>query len=718
MHIDYSQFGDRARSVIQKAHTISRNCHFAFVDPAVVMVALQQEDRALFEGVLNKLGVSVNDFCQLLAQKIQQLPKSDTATPAFNASGNAVVQEAIAIAHRCNSQLVTIDHLLLALTYVPSLAQMTCATFHIDKMHCADAITAYRREMQQRQQAQPTHRYLDRYARNLNNEAAEGRIEQAIGRDQEMLRILEILARKAKNNPMLVGEPGTGKTAIIEGLACKIQSGDVQPEMASIQLYSLDLPALIAGASAVGEFEERLKNLLTEITESEENIVLFIDEVHQLVGAGSVSGAMDAANILKPELSRGKLKIIGATTEDEYRQYIEKDKALVRRFQKVTVDEPAIDDAIAMLRGIANRYEEHHHLHIQDEALVAAVKLSARYITDRYLPDKAIDLIDEGAAHLRLTTPAPHRDLSKDDIQQVIERATGIPVAKMNESDEQRLLHIEDRLRQNVIGQDRALSAIANAIRRNRMGMSDENRPIGSFLFLGPTGVGKTESCKALAEILFDSRDKIVRIDMSEYQQEHSAARLFGAPPGYVGYEQGGQLTEAVRRKPYSVILFDELEKAHPKIFETLLQILDDGRMTDGHGRVVNFKNTIIVMTSNVPSLEHLRQRVAPEFINRIDDIVIFDSLQPEHISQIADMLLNKQVEKLSQQDITVSIDSSVCAWIAATGYNPEYGARPIKRTINTHLLNPLSLMILNGQIDRNQQIYVTIENNKIVFHN
>ena len=474
---------------------------------------------------------------------------------------------------------------------------------------------------------------------------------------------------------------------------------------------------LLAGA-VPGEFEVRFKNLLTEISESEENIVLFVDDVHQLIGAGLTMGAMDAANILKPVMAGGKVKIIGAITTDEYKKYIEKDKAFSRRFQRINIDEPSIEEAIAILQGVKGRLEQHHHLTIEDEAIESAVKLSARYITDRCLPDKAIDLVDEAAAHLRLAKPLATRSLTHDDIQGIVARVTGIPAMKMNEDEESKLLNLESYLRQSVIGQDSALEKIAKAIRRSRMGMSDENRPIGSFLFMGSTGVGKTETCKALAEYLFDSREMMIRIDMSEYQQEQSVARLFGAPPGYIGYEQGGQLTEAVRHKSYSVVLFDELEKAHPKIFESLLQVLDDGRMTDGQGRVVNFKNTIVVMTSNIQSIEQLRHRVAPEFINRIDDIVTYNQLDIEQIRRIAKVQIDGLQAKLQDQGIALQVDSSVCDFLTQKGFNPEYGARPVKRAINSYLLDNLSTAVLAKDIDRNRPIYSEMNGDCITFHN
>lgn len=689
--------------------------------------------------------------------------------------------------------------------------------------------------------------------------AEEGEIDPVIGRDKEIRRILEIISRKTKNNPVLIGEPGTGKTAIVEGLAHRIVRGDVPQSMRGLRLFSVNISSILAGADMQGEFEKRLKMLIEE-AESDSNIILFVDEIHLLIGAGKTSGAMDAANILKPEMARGLLKIIGATTLDEYRQ-IENDKAFERRFQKVMVDEPDVESAISILRGVKGRFENHHHIKILDNAVVSAVNLSHRYIADRYLPDKAIDLLDEAASSMRIDRSSVPHDLemlrrqirnkeiekesliqdsntdssdiirtinadlanlcekenvlhakwqnerhmleqiqnltsqlerceqnietvelqgrygeavelkrqandlrlqidtltievndNKDallktaldekDIMKVVTAWTGIPMTNMTQDENERLLHIEEHLHDSVIGQDQAVTAVSNAVRRSRMGLSDANKPIGTFLFLGTTGVGKTELCRALAEYLFGSRDMVVRIDMSEYQQEHSVARLFGAPPGYVGYGEGGQLTETVRRKPYSVVLFDEIEKAHPKVFETLLQVLDDGRMTDGQGRLVDFKNTIIIMTSNIGQeviqnnltmenpdsqlvdmtteqvLLQLKQRVAPEFINRIDDIIMFMPLGMDAIKKIVEIQLATQQKKFSENKIDVRFDDSVLSFIAHKAYSPEYGARPVKRAIKENIVDVLCMAILRQEVNKEQPIVVRVDDNQILISN
>lgn len=697
---------------------------------------------------------------------------------------------------------------------------------------------------------------LMKYARNLNKEAEEGVIEPSIGRDAEIRRILQIISRKTKNNPILVGEPGTGKTAIVEGLAHRIIRGDIPLELKGIKLYSLDLTALMAGASVQGEFETRLKGLIEEVT-SDKDILLFIDEIHLLVGAGRTSGAMDAANILKPAMARGQIKVIGATTTDEFRKYIESDKAFARRFQTITVDEPDVDSAITILRGIKNRFEKFHRIKILDEAVVAAVNLSYRYINERFLPDKAIDLLDEAASRMRIarsSVPVELDDLSRmirskemeresirqdnqnqdlsglnleianlreqenvlnakwqnerrrfeelqqlqelsaslsdkyesserlgqydealrfrnqmssineeinnmlsdlehedssllkayldeDDIRQVVTLWTGIPVNRMSDDENDKLLHLEEELHASVKGQETAVHVVSNIIRRNRMGFGDANKPIGSFLFLGTTGVGKTELSKALADYLFNSRDMMIRIDMSEYQQEHSVARLFGAPPGYVGYDQGGQLTEAVRRKPYSVILLDEIEKAHRKVFETLLQVLDDGRMTDGQGHVVDFKNTIIIMTSNMGaedmtnsiaqdgSLQNetelkqriigmLKQKTSPEFVNRIDEIVMFQPLSREIILEIVKLQIEQLIQRVKKNDIELRVSPRAMFLIAELGYEPTMGARPVKRCINDKVLNPLIQSLLTRQVTKERPISVDIENGEIKFVN
>ncbi len=688
---------------------------------------------------------------------------------------------------------------------------------------------------QNNQSQQPTGKeVLERYATNLVERAKNGKLDPVIGRDEEIRRILQILSRRTKNNPILIGEPGTGKTAIVEGLAGRIVRGDVPENLKDKQLYSLDMGALIAGAKYQGEFEERLKAVVKAVVESQGQIILFIDEIHTLVGAGQTSGAMDAANILKPALARGELRSIGATTLDEYQKYFEKDKALERRFQTVMVDEPDVQSSISILRGLKERYENHHKVRIKDEAIIAAVELSNRYITDRFLPDKAIDLMDEAAAKLRMerdSVPEELDELSRrlkqmeiereaikregdkeklaelnkiidtlradeqkqkakwegekallnqiqsdkqqieqlkfeadkaeregnygrvaeirygklqhleedikavqaklveaqggtalvkeevesDDIADVVSRWTGIPVSKMQTSERTKLIHLEEELHKRVIGQDEAIRAVSDAVRRSRAGLQDPKRPIGSFIFLGTTGVGKTELAKALADYLFDDETMMTRIDMSEYQEKFSVTRLIGAPPGYIGYEEGGQLTEAVRRKPYSVVLFDEIEKAHPDVFNTLLQVLDDGRLTDNKGRVVNFKNTIIIMTSNAQR-EQLRSIFRPEFLNRIDDIITFSPLNEAEIQQIVRLQVDKVVKMVAQNGITLNVTDGAIALIAKAGYDPQFGARPVKRAIQEKLLNELSKRIISGEIDHDKPVDVVVKGDELAF--
>ena len=673
---------------------------------------------------------------------------------------------------------------------------------------------------------------LDRFARNLVEDAKNGKLDPVIGRDEEIRRVLQILSRRTKNNPILIGEPGTGKTAIVEGLAHRILRGDVPENLKGKQIYSLDMGALIAGAKYQGEFEERLKGVISEVTQSQGEIILFIDEIHTLVGAGQTQGAMDAANILKPALARGELRSIGATTLDEYQKYFEKDKALERRFQTVSVDEPDVPSSISILRGLKERYEQHHRVRIQDDAIIAAVSLSHRYITERFLPDKAIDLMDEAAARLRMerdSVPEQLDELSRrlgqleiereaikrekdkskleeltreidslkkeetamrqqwqeeksqaeriqtikdkqqslkqeaeqreregdyarvaeirysqlpeldrqlkestaslgaskllreevtaDDIADVVSRWTGIPVNRMKTSERDKLLNLEDELHHRVIGQDAAIQAVSDAVRRSRAGLQDPKRPIGSFIFLGTTGVGKTELARALAEYLFDDEQMMTRIDMSEYQEKFSVTRLIGAPPGYVGYDEGGQLTEAVRRKPYSVVLFDEIEKAHPDVFNTLLQVLDDGRLTDSKGRTVNFKNTIIIMTSNYTH-EQLFRTVRPEFLNRVDEIITFTPLNEEQIKSIVCLQLDIIKKRLADNDITLDISQSAIDLLAREGYNPDFGARPVKRAIQRLLLNDLSKTLLSGTLDTAKTIIVDTDEEKLTFHN
>jgi len=761
-------------------------------------------------------------------------------------------------------EFVSVEHLLLALLNIKSTASSILKDAGMTEKELRTAIQELRKgEKVTSQSSEDNYQSLEKYAINLNEAARSGKLDPVIGRDEEIRRVLQILSRRTKNNPILIGEPGTGKTAIVEGLAHRILRGDVPENLKNKQVYSLDMGALIAGAKYKGEFEERLKSVINEVKKAEGNVILFIDEIHTLVGAGQSEGAMDAANILKPALSRGELRVIGATTLDEYQKYFEKDKALERRFQIVQVGEPSTIDTISILRGLKERYETHHHVRIKDDALIAAVQLSDRYITNRFLPDKAIDLMDEAAAKLRMeidsvpesldeimrkikqleiereaikrendipklqviakdlanlkeqeksqkakwqnekdlidkiqqsksqieslkfegekaeregdygkvaeirygklqalnteientqkelhkiqgNTAMIKEEVDAEDIADVVSRWTGIPVNKMLQSEREKLLHLEEELHKRIIGQDEAIQAVADAVRRSRAGLQDPKRPIGSFIFLGTTGVGKTELAKALAEFLFDDESMMTRIDMSEYQEKFSVSRLVGAPPGYVGYDEGGQLTEAIRRKPYSVVLFDEIEKAHPDVFNILLQVLDDGRLTDNKGRVVNFKNTIIIMTSNLGSsyiqsqtekingsnkseiidetkknvMEMLKKTIRPEFLNRIDETIMFLPLTDKEIRQIVKLQINKVKNELTANGITMNITDAAIDFITKAGYDPEYGARPVKRAIQHYMLNDLSKRLLSDEINRNQTITIDAGEQGLIFKN
>ncbi len=860
MNVDFNKFTENSRQAISGAHRLARQCSYSSLEPAVLVVAIMQTDRDMVPFLLGQMNIEKVPFFTALSDTMQQLPHngSEGAPIAFSPATDQVLATALRLAQRNGSQVVALEHLFWALYEVPGPVKEVMKRFGITSSKLETAVSTFRNGNADAPVGGSTGdsglSNLRRYATDLVRAATEGQIEPVIGRDTEVRRVLQIISRKTKNNPILVGEPGTGKTAIVEGLAHRLQQGDVPEELRGIKLFSLDFTAMVAGAGAQGELEERLKKVVEEV-KTDPSVVLFIDEIHLLIGGG---GGMDAANILKPEMARGLIKIIGATTLDEYRKYIEKDKAFERRFQKVLVEEPDPDTAITIMRGIKKRFEGHHHIKILDEAIVAAVNLSHRYISDRFLPDKAIDLLDEAASSMRLDiSSAPveldllkrkirdkeiereaikqenpdevalesldqeiadlreqentmnarwrnararmqrihelrqelertetNRQAAEDqgrysealqlqrtaeslrenieamslelsgegsilknaldegDIMRVVTAWTGIPMTNLDREETEKLRNIEESLHGSVVGQDKAVKAVANVIRRNRMGLGDAGKPIGSFLFLGTTGVGKTELCKALAEYLFDSKDMMVRIDMSEYQQEHSVARLFGAPPGYVGYDQGGQLTEAVRRKPYSVVLFDEIEKANPKVFETLLQVLDDGRMTDGQGRVVDFKNTIIIMTSNMGQdvimnalvgrevnqnevdrvseqvVNQLKLRVAPEFLNRIDETVMFLPLSRQDIAKIAEMQLKRMIEKLRKNDIELSFDPNVVNAIAAAGYQPEYGGRPVKRAINELIVNALSLALVEGEVDRTQPIRAVTTEDGIKFVN
>lgn len=865
MELDFNRFTERARRTFAKAAELASDCRYPSLVPQVLMVSIIQEAKEMVFFLLQRMDVDRVAFCQTISDSLSRVEHTGDGGIELSENVVEVLVKAQELGRNCSA--VALEHVFWAFCIVPGPVREITYGFGVDERKVSEAVSAFRNGNISRESSQPSARqqesderepkvkHLKRYARNLTLLAEEGRIEPVIGRDSEIRRILQILSRKTKNNPILVGPPGTGKTAIAEGLAHRIIRGDVPQELSGLRMWSLDMTALMAGTSQHGEFEERLKSVM-EDAKSDPNIVLFIDEMHLLMGAG---GSMDAANILKPELARGELKVLGATTTDEYVQYVEKDKAFARRFQKVIVDEPDTDAAIAIIRGIKQRFETFHRIKILDEAVVSSVRLSQRYITDRFLPDKAIDLIDEAASRMRIarsSVPVELDDLSRqirckemereslrqdeqdhdltaldaeiaslrekenelnarwlnerqlmediqkrkdemealkarfeqeelaghyeeavalrsrmdalktelesvqaeaseesgdrllkinldeDDIRQVITSWTGIPVNRLSEDDLSQLSGLEDTLSRCVVGQDRAVSAVSKVIRRNKMGFGDAGRPIGSFLFLGTTGVGKTELAKTLADYLFHSRDMMVRIDMSEYQQEHSVARLFGAPPGYVGYDQGGQLTEAVRRKPYSVILLDEIEKANPKVFETLLQVLDDGRMTDGQGRVVDFKNTIIIMTSNMGAsaitqtlvggerteenvalakeqvLSQMRQRVAPEFINRIDDIVMFMPLGWEEIARIVAIQFAQLQRRMKGNGMDIRIDDRGMALLTAMSYEPEYGARPVKRAINDSLVNEVTMKLLSREITKDHPILVSEENGSMKVSN
>ena len=814
--------------------------------------------------LFQKLGVNTQNLQRVLDAQIASLPKVSGGEPYLSSEANQVLQKAIDYSSKMGDQYVSLEPIFLALFTEKSSASQILKDAGMTEKELRLAIDELRKGNKvTSQSAEDTYDALNKYAINLNERARSGKLDPVIGRDEEIRRVLQILSRRTKNNPILIGEPGVGKTAIAEGLAHRIIRGDVPENLKSKQIFSLDMGALIAGAKYKGEFEERLKAVVNEVTKSDGEIILFIDEIHTLVGAGKGEGAMDAANILKPALARGELRAIGATTLDEYQKYFEKDKALERRFQIVMVDEPSEVDAISILRGLKEKYENHHKVRIKDDAIIAAVQLSSRYITDRFLPDKAIDLMDEAAARLRMqmdSVPESLDEVSRrikqleiereaikreddqqklaqlnkeiadlkeeetkqkaqwqsekeqinkiqqnkidienlkfeadkaeregdygkvaeirygkikqkeeeikqvqeklhsmqggaamikeevdsDDIADVVSRWTGIPVSKMLQSEREKLLHLEEELHKRVIGQDEAISAIADAVRRSRAGLQDPKRPIGSFIFLGTTGVGKTELAKALADYLFDDENMMTRIDMSEYQEKFSATRLIGAPPGYVGYDEGGQLTEAIRRKPYSVVLFDEIEKAHPDVFNILLQVLDDGRLTDNKGRTVNFKNTIIIMTSNMGSslirenfekmtdanrsqvveqtkgqvLELLKKTIRPEFLNRIDEIIMFTPLTEKEIRQIVGLQLNNVKKMLAENGITLEFTDAALDFISHEGYDPQFGARPVKRVIQRYVLNELSKEILSGHVNREHAITIDFAGGELVFRN
>lgn len=865
--MNFDKFTIKAQQAVQQAAERATQQGQQAITPLHLLagVLLVGENATRF--LLGKAGVNEHTLQAAIDNELRRQPRVEGGQPYFDQDAAQVVSKAQDFARETGDTYVSLESLLMALLTVKSTASQMLKDAGMTSETLKQAIADLRGGRKaDSQSSEDTYQALQKYARNLVDQARDGKLDPVIGRDEEIRRVLQILSRRTKNNPILIGEPGTGKTAIVEGLAQRIVRGDVPENLKNKKLFSLDMGALVAGAKYKGEFEERLKSVINEVTQAQGDIILFIDEIHTLVGAGKSEGAMDAANILKPALARGELRSIGATTLEEYQKYFEKDKALERRFQTVLVDEPTPEDAISILRGLKERYENHHKVRIQDDALIAAVQLSHRYISDRFLPDKAIDLMDEAAAKLRMERDSQPEELDEitrrlrqleiereaikrendvpklealnqdiaeleerekdlrakwegekevlqriqqdkqqmeelkfeaeraeregnygrvaeirygklqalqndidvqqqqlksrqgaaamvkeevtpDDIADVVARWTGIPVTRMLQSEREKLLHLEAELHQRVVGQDEAIAAVADAVRRSRAGLQDPKRPIGSFIFLGTTGVGKTELAKALADYLFNDENMMTRIDMSEYQEKFSVSRLVGAPPGYVGYEEGGQLTEAVRRKPYSVVLFDEIEKAHPDVFNILLQVLDDGRLTDNKGRTVNFKNTIIIMTSNMGSqliqqqfetlgqkqgaareqlidetktqvLEMLKRTIRPEFLNRIDDIIMFEPLTQIQIEEIVRLQVNGICRLLKEQQVELSVSDEAVKLVARAGFDPEFGARPVKRALQRLLLNDLSRALLAGTVDKEKPICVDVANDVLIFHN
>ena len=831
------KFTIKAQEAVQQAVNTAQMNGQQVIEPVHILKGVIEKAKDITNFIFQKLGVNAQQIEMLAEQEIKHLPRVQGGQPYLSNDSNNVLVRAQEIAQKAGDEFVTVEPILLALLSVNSTAARIMKDAGCTEKEMMQAIRELRQGQKvQSQSADDNYQSLEKYAKNLVDLARKGKLDPVIGRDDEIRRLLQILSRRTKNNPILIGEPGTGKTAIVEGLAGRIVRGDVPENLKDKQLYSLDMGALVAGAKYKGEFEERLKSVINEVTKAEGRIILFIDEIHTLVGAGGGEGAMDAANILKPALARGELRAIGATTLNEYQKYFEKDKALERRFQTVMVDEPDELSAISILRGLKERYENHHKVRIQDDACIAAVQLSERYISERFLPDKAIDLMDEAAAKLRMERDSVPEELDEttrrlaqleiereaikregdeakiaqldkdiaelreqetrlrakwegerqlvnqiqqnkqeienlkyeaeraeregdygkvaeirysklkaledkikaiqaqlanaqngnslvreevtaDDIAEVVSRWTGIPVTKMLQSEREKLLHLEAELHKRVIGQEEAITAVSDAVRRSRAGLQDPKRPIASFIFLGTTGVGKTELAKTLADYLFNDETMMTRIDMSEYQEKHTVSRLIGAPPGYVGYDEGGQLTEAVRRKPYSVVLFDEIEKAHPDVFNILLQVLDDGRLTDNKGRTANFKNTIIIMTSNATK-EQLRATMRPEFLNRIDEIITFTPLTKEQISDVVRLQMKKVTEMLEPQGIRLETTDQAVAFLAEEGYDPDYGARPVKRAIQQFVLNDLSKKILSDEVDRTKPIIIDCFGDGLVFRN
>ena len=860
----FDKFTIKAQEAVQEAVNTAQQNGQQSIEPVHLLKGVMVKAKDVAGYIFQKLGANASQIEMVVDSEIKRLPRVQGGQPYLSNDANTVLQRAQDFAQKNGDEFTSVEPLLLALLQVSSTASRILKDAGMTEAETVKAIQELRQGQKvQSQSGDENYQSLSKYAKNLVEEARQGKLDPVIGRDEEIRRVLQILSRRTKNNPILIGEPGTGKTAIVEGLAERIVRGDVPENLKDKQLYSLDMGALVAGAKYKGEFEERLKSVIKEVTNSNGNIILFIDEIHTLVGAGGGEGAMDAANILKPALARGELRSIGATTLNEYQKYFEKDKALERRFQTVMVDEPDELSAISILRGLKERYENHHKVRIQDDACIAAVKLSERYISDRFLPDKAIDLMDEAAAKLRMERDSVPEELDEitrklkqleiereaikrendadkiaqldkdiaelkdqeksfrakwesekglvnkiqqdkqqmeqlkfeaeraeregnyervaeirygklqaleqdikdiqaqlrntqggnamireevtaDDIAEVVSRWTGIPVTRMMQSEREKLLHLEEELHKRVIGQDEAIKAVSDAVRRSRAGLQDPKRPIASFIFLGTTGVGKTELAKALAEYLFNDETMMTRIDMSEYQEKFSVSRLIGAPPGYVGYDEGGQLTEAVRRKPYSVVLFDEIEKAHPDVFNILLQVLDDGRLTDNKGRTVNFKNTIIIMTSNLGSqyiqaqfagmtpdnrdhviadtktkvMDMLKKTIRPEFLNRIDETIMFLPLTKPEIAQVVTLQMNAVKKMLEPQGFTLNVSPAAISLLADEGFDPEFGARPVKRAIQRMVLNDLSKKILSDEVSREKPITINAADNKLVFRN
>lgn len=862
--MNFNNFTIKSQEVVQKAIEITRQSGQQQIEPLHILKAIFTECETIVNFIFQKLGTNAQIVASAVDKEIAVLPKVSGGEVMLSRESNEALQKAVDYSKSNGDEYVSVESVIMGIFKTKCKASQLLKDFGVTEKELEAAIMELRKGNKVTgQSAEESYQALSKYAINLNDRARSGKLDPVIGRDEEIRRVLQILSRRTKNNPMLVGEPGTGKTAIAEGLAHRIVRGDVPENLKSKQIFSLDMGALVAGAKYKGEFEERLKAIVNEVTKSDGEIILFIDEIHTLVGAGKGEGAMDAANILKPALARGELRSIGATTLDEFQKYFEKDKALERRFQKVMVDEPDELSAISILRGLKERYENHHKVRIKDEAIIAAVQLSVRYITDRFLPDKAIDLIDEAASKLRLEMDSMPQALDEasrkikqleierealkregndyklreidedlanlretekslrakwqaekseinkiqqnkidieqlkleadkaeregdyakvaeirysrikqkedenkqiqeslrqlqgegamikeevdsEDIAEIVSRWTGIPVKKMAQSEKEKLLHLEEELHKRVVGQDDAIKAVADAVRRSRAGLNDPRRPIGSFIFLGTTGVGKTELAKALAEYLFDDENMMTRIDMSEYMEKHSVSRLVGAPPGYVGYDEGGQLTEAVRRKPYSVVLFDEIEKANPDVFNILLQVLDDGRLTDNKGRFINFKNTIIIMTSNEGSaiirdnfaksdpskredtiyqtkqdvMDLLKMKIRPEFLNRIDEIILFTPLDKKEIQEIVNLQVKSVQKMLASNGVTLTVTPAALDLLADDGYDPEFGARPVKRTIQRMVLNQLSKDILAQKVDREHPIVIDRDGDTLTFKN